>query len=380
MLALLLHLVVLAWWGQAVVRSSLGEGRTRAAHPVAWQVRWGLEHTKDHAPVSGDPVAASAGETRAQPAQAQQPASLEAPVQPPAQPPVQSPVQSSIQLIEGAGGMDSTPTPSQTPTPTTTINAITGGGLTLHGPHGHAAGTTAVLPSGPPRPVLPTRIPADFEQNLQVRRGGQSGHARWAWAVHHGRYRSSLTADVGGRSGAAVLDWTSQGGVDEHGVSPDRFLSRPARGGARAVNFQRDGGVVSYSGPTGHAALVAGAQDRLSWMAQVLAIVQARLDQPGSAGGAPQQLPPRLPIWVAGPQGDGGDWWFEVHRSSTTGCWHFRRQAERRYDVQVDLWVAGPPAAPVARLARLVMGPDGGRQAAWELRDSELALACGVPP
>jgi hypothetical protein len=228
--------------------------------------------------------------------------------------------------------------------------------------------------------VLPTRIPANFEQNLQVRRGVQSGQARWAWEVDRGRYRSSLKADVRDRSGAAALDWASHGGIDEHGVSPDRFLARPARGGARAVNFQRDGGVVSYSGPTGQAALVAGAQDRLSWMVQVLAIVQARVDGPLAPGDAPKELPSRLPIWVAGPQGDGGDWWFEVHRLPDTGCWHFRRRAERRYDVQVDLWVAGPPAASGARLARLVMGPDGGRQAAWELRDSELALACGLPP
>jgi hypothetical protein len=356
LLAMSLHLLVAAWWEQAALRLPMGERRSHSAQAVPWQVRWAM----DRAPMNGNPAAASVGDQPAQPS----PGKRQAPPQPTEPPPAQH--------MEDAAALEPTVPPHPNP--------IATGGLAPHEPQGHTGHATADLPPGPPRPVLPTRVPASFEQALQVRRGAQRGQARWAWEVDRGRYRSRLTADVKDRAGTAALDWASHGGIDEHGVSPDRFLSRPVRGGARAVNFQRDGGVVSYSGPTGQVPLVVGAQDRLSWMVQVLAIVQARVDGPLAAADASKELPSRLPIWVAGPQGDGGDWWFEVHRRPDTGCWHFRRQAERRYDVQVDLWVAGPPAASGARLARLVMGPDGGRQAAWELRDSDLALACGLPP
>lgn len=168
-----------------------------------------------------------------------------------------------------------------------------------------------------------------------------------------------------------ALNWVSTGSLDEHGVAPERFLSQPSRGGARAVNFQRDTGLVSYSGPTGQVALLPGAQDRLSWLVQLLALVQ------GHPEGAP--VPSRWPIWVAGPQGDGADWWFELTVTPTAQgpCWHLRRRAEQRYEVQVQAWVLG--ASP-ARLAHLVMGAAGGRQAPWELWDPTLGPLCGPSP
>ncbi len=168
-----------------------------------------------------------------------------------------------------------------------------------------------------------------------------------------------------------MLNWSSKGGLDDHGVSPERFLTQPRRGGARAVNFQRDTGVVSYSGPTGQAALVHGAQDRLSWLVQLLALVQ------GHPAGQP--APDRMPIWVAGPQGDGDDWWFDIRVTPTPQgpCWHFSRRMERRYEVEVDAWVLG---AEPARLSRLVMGPQGSRQPPWVLWDHAVAHACGPPP
>lgn len=135
------------------------------------------------------------------------------------------------------------------------------------------------------------------------------------------------------------------------------------------MNFQRDTGLVTYSGPTGQMALVPGAQDRLSWLVQLLALVEAQA--PG------QGLPERLALWVAGPQGDGADWWFDVRWDAHHGCWHFSRRAERRFDVQVQVWVA---REPTAQLVLLEMGPEGGRQPPWRLQDAAAPRRCGLPP
>ena len=234
-----------------------------------------------------------------------------------------------------------------------------------------AASAAAGSPAGFPHTPLPTRIPDDFDQRLQVRRGLQVGQGRWAWSVQAGRYRTSLQVQWSDHppSAAPSLNWSSQGGLDEHGLAPERFLTQPARGGARAVNFQRDTNRVSYSGPTGQAPLLAGAQDRLSWMAQLLALVQAH---PHGQG-----LPAELPLWVAGPQGDGAHWWFEVRWHPATECWQFSRRPEQRYEVQVQAWVK---SGPDVRLVRLDMGPQGGRQPAWQLSDLAQPEACGALP
>ncbi|MBU6194975.1 MAG: hypothetical protein KGP02_08795 [Burkholderiales bacterium] len=231
--------------------------------------------------------------------------------------------------------------------------------------------TTTTTTAGAPRPVLPTRIPGDFEQALRVRRGRQSGAGRWAWSVQGGRYRTELQAQVGDAQTAAAptLNWSSHGGLDEHGLAPERFVSQPLRGGARAVNFQRDTGWVSYSGPTGQVALQPGAQDRLSWLVQLLALAQAH---PSGVG-----LPAQLPLWVAGPQGDGADWWFDVQWHPRTQCWQFTRRPERRYEVLVQAWVQ---PLPRARLIRLDMGPEGSRQPLWQLEDAAQPEACDLPP
>ena len=200
-----------------------------------------------------------------------------------------------------------------------------------------------------------------------MRRGVQVGHGRWTWSVQAGRYQTHLQAHWGQRQEAAApaLNWSSHGALDEHGLAPERFITKPTRGGARAVNFQRDTGRVSYSGPTGQVALVAGAQDRLSWMVQLLALVQAHPQGQG--------LPPQVPLWVAGPQGDGADWWFSVRWHPDVQCWEFTRRAQRRYEVQVQAWVK---AGPTARLIRLEMGPEGGRQPDWLLEDATEPQAC----
>ena len=70
----------------------------------------------------------------------------------------------------------------------------------------------------------------------------------------------------------------------------------------RAVNFQHEAGRITFSGPQLQLPLLPGAQDRLSWMLQLPAVLEAEpaLRVPGS----------EVLIFVAGTRGDGQVWTF----------------------------------------------------------------------
>lgn len=210
-------------------------------------------------------------------------------------------------------------------------------------------------------------VPMSFEQGLMARRGASEGRATWAWERRDGRYVASLRARVGGPGSAAageLIDWTSLGTLDASGVSPDRFVSRPQRGGAQAVNFQRDAidPRVTFSGPTGGHALAPGAQDRLSWLVQLMAILRAR-------SGGPNALAP-VAIWVAGPRGDGEDWVFHAQPDPDAlpgaPLVRWARLPKRRFDLRVDVWL---DPAREHRLARLRLWHEGSAREPWELWD-----------
>ena len=209
-----------------------------------------------------------------------------------------------------------------------------------------------------PRPVYPTQVPASFELEMIARRGPHTGRMHWSWRLDRGRYETRLSGSVHHPTQAGhAIDWSSSGGLDEAGVAPERYVSRPRRGGAQAVNFDRDGpGGVSFSGPTGRHPLVPGAQDRLSWLVQLMAVLQAR------------STPPRpnepLVLWVAGPRGDAQDWVF-IAQESAQGV-HLLRTPQQRYDLRVEVWF-DPPPGPV-RLRRLRLGHEGSAQPDWEFQ------------
>ena len=66
-----------------------------------------------------------------------------------------------------------------------------------------------------------------------------------------------------------LLTQTSEGGIDGNGLAPVRFLDQRARRSAQAANFRRDDGAITFSGSGVEWPLLAGSQDRLSWMIQL---------------------------------------------------------------------------------------------------------------
>jgi hypothetical protein len=201
--------------------------------------------------------------------------------------------------------------------------------------------------------VYPTQLPPPLTLHYAVTRGAAEAEARLTWRHADGRYeielRSSLDAAPGRRRGAAAAPkplaaltphWTSRGVFDEAGVAPERFAVARRGRERHAANFRREEGIVSFSGPAQTWPLAAGAQDRLSWMVQLAAVLQAdaALAAPGT----------RISMLVVGAHGDAEVWTFEVLGSDTLAgqsgetiaALRLRREARFAHDVHVEAWLA----------------------------------------
>jgi hypothetical protein len=112
-------------------------------------------------------------------------------------------------------------------------------------------------------------------------------------------------------------------------------------GGAerRSVNFQREAQLVTWSASERQQALPAGLQDRVSWLVQLAAVLNAEptLRQPGQ----------RLELWVAGLRGELYAWRLEVRggvalpladgRSLPT--LHLVHEPLRPWAPRIELWL-----------------------------------------
>lgn len=198
---------------------------------------------------------------------------------------------------------------------------------------------------GEPPPLYATRVPPPVTLHYTLRLNGREGQAVLAWQHDGSAYR--LTLDAQGADGRPLLAQASSGGFDAHGLAPERFVDRRAGGRQRAANFRRgtgqDSARITYSGP-GHAHPAwPGAQDRLSWLAQLAAILAAA-DVP----------PDALRLFVADATGQAGLW--RLQRQADDGASvHWRREPLRPEGLRIDLWL---PAAPA----------DAAGQAAWPRR------------
>lgn len=129
-------------------------------------------------------------------------------------------------------------------------------------------------PEGDPPPVYPTRLPPPVQLRYALRYNGQAGEALLGW--QHDGERYGLTLDGRGATGDRLLvAQTSQGLLDVNGLAPERHLDRRRGGRQQAANFRRDIGRIVFSGPALDYPAWPGAQDRLSWLAQLAAILGA---------------------------------------------------------------------------------------------------------
>jgi hypothetical protein len=186
-----------------------------------------------------------------------------------------------------------------------------------------------------PIPSYRTRLPPATTLRYQMRRGMLSGTGDLVWHPEGDHYELRLEARV---AGLPVLTQVSTGGFDAAGIAPLRFTDQRLRRAATAANFQRAAGKITFSGPSTEFALRTGAQDRLSWMVQLAAIVSAEpaLAKPGA----------RVLMVVVGSHGDADVWAFHCEGAETvvTGVGavpaiKYSREPRETYDTTVQVWL-----------------------------------------
>ncbi len=207
-----------------------------------------------------------------------------------------------------------------------------------------------------PLPVYATVLPPPVQLRYTLRRGDALSDAELSWQPEPGRYTLNWR---GSAIDGQPMGRASQGSLEEHGIEPERYAESRRGREQRAVNFQREAGLISFSGAQRRVALVAGAQDRLSWMLQLAGVMAAdpTLGAPGRG----------VSMLVAGPRGEAAGGLFCVVALepgvADAGLQegpllHLRREALRPYDTQVDVWL-DPARHHLPARVRMRTHPDG---------------------
>jgi hypothetical protein len=210
-----------------------------------------------------------------------------------------------------------------------------------------------------PPPVYATRIPPPVRLMFRLQRGMVRGEAVLNWqpaagGPGGGSYQLGLDARA---AGLPILSQTSPGGFDAAGRAPLRFTDRRLRSSTRATNFQRERGMVGFSGPGVEYPLFAGAQDRLSWMLQLPAIVAAMPPARRASSGVTLQ--------VFGARGDVASWQFRelggdavATDFGTVAALKWVRASRKPNDTQVEIWL-DPARHYLPIKVRIGNPPDG---------------------
>ena len=192
----------------------------------------------------------------------------------------------------------------------------------------------AIDEDGTPPPLYPTRLPAPVQLRYALNYNGQSGEAVLSWRHDGQRYAMDLIG-IAQTAGRPLLAQASQGALDVNGLAPDRFVDRRRGGRQQAANFRRDIERIGFSGPQRQFPAWPGAQDRLSWLAQLAAILAAG------------HVEPEVRLFVVDARGQGGTWRLqrlpdERLATSAGEVWLQRWQREplRPEGLQVQAWLA----------------------------------------
>jgi hypothetical protein len=137
-----------------------------------------------------------------------------------------------------------------------------------------------------------------------------------------------------------TLTETSVGRVTAQGLAPVRYGEKRASRGERAIHFQRERGVVSFSNHPQEVPLPLGVQDRLALRYQLGLLLQATpsLQQPGSTMEVPVATPSGIEVWKIVVQ---------KHEILHTQAGDFPvlylvrdKRLDRPYDQTLELWIA----------------------------------------
>ena len=196
-----------------------------------------------------------------------------------------------------------------------------------------------------PLPTYATRLAGSATLRYRLLRGARQGEAVLQWQVESGAYELSLSHRVPGQDSAG---WVSRGQIESAGVAPLRLVERRRERDRAALSMDRERGELSFSGPSQRHPLVSGLQDRLSWILQLPAIVEADPSR-FTAGRS-------IVMWVAGLRGELDLWTFVVQGReagrppgpgngehagvlASQDTLHLTRESLRPYDPRIDVWL-----------------------------------------
>jgi hypothetical protein len=198
--------------------------------------------------------------------------------------------------------------------------------------------------------AIPEPARVNYEVTLEARGMSVHGQAQLSWRHDGSQYEAQLTV------GAPLLPTRTQrstGRITDEGLAPTRFLDKSRS--EQATHFEREKGTVVFSNNRPEAALLAGAQDRLSVVIQLSVLI----------GGQPQKYPPGTQIaiptastrelepWVFTVEGEedlqlpGG----KVHALK------LQRNPRKEFDQKVELWLA--PRMDYAPVRLRLTSPNG---------------------
>ncbi len=203
-----------------------------------------------------------------------------------------------------------------------------------------AAPPQAAAPPAPPAgPTLtvssafqvPSSIVARYAAKGEANRLPYMASAFLAWSHDGNQYEARLKINAPG-----AREQVSTGRLTADGLAPTRFgdLSRTEQ----AAHFVRDKGIISFSNNAPDAALQAGAQDRLSVLLQLGALLAAD----------PARYPAgtRIDVQTAGVR-DADTWTFTIEgkeelqiSNRARATIKLERLPQHEFDEKVELWVA----------------------------------------
>ena len=226
-----------------------------------------------------------------------------------------------------------------------------------------ATGAGGARRAAPPEavewPRYPTRPPPSTTLHYALAQSAAAasaaGDAEIEWQREAGAFSLRVATRVDGRP---PREWQSVGGFDAAGLAPVRLVERDGGRDKRAVNFDRDGARVRFSGASGALAIAPGAQDRWSWVAQLAAIAEAdaRRTPPRGIAEAPAR---QWDLQVASLRGELERWTFRElppgelpaelrapgKELSSAGerasdLLHVLRAPTRPYDLRIEAWLS----------------------------------------
>ncbi len=213
----------------------------------------------------------------------------------------------------------------------------------------HAA--PAASPIAPPPVALTGSAQWTYTATTRHRGALLTGHAVLDWQHDERTYEATLRIAI---PPLPTREQRSAGELDAQGLAPRRFSERSRT--EEAAHFDRDAGRIVFSGQQPAAPLRAGAQDRLSVLLQLGALLAARPE------GWPEGTELILQTATAR---EAGDWRFIVEGTQAlsladvpTAALKLTRAPRHEYDARLELWFV--PGAAYYGPVRLRLTPANG--------------------